>query len=139
MKNQLATILTLGVLGSVLVAPTMASADDFRPRERHHDLRNDWKAFSIGSAIVGLAGLASGDQNVAIAGAVGSVYSAYRLSTDEPHRRDWDDHRWEQHEWVRVHERERERDRDRERLRERARLAERERARFREFDREYRR
>lgn len=112
MKNQLIKIVTLGALIAAVAVPSIASADTYR--EHKVEVRNTWKDLTIGSAVIGLAGLASGDRDVAIAGAIGTVYSAYRLNADncgprrtvivEPvrfHDRDWD--------------RRRERDRDRDR------------------------
>jgi len=106
MKNQLIKIATFGVLAATMAAPAIASANDYRDRDHREEVRSTWKGLSIGSALVGIAGLASGDRDVAIAGAIGTVYSAYRLNADGCDR--------DRHEFVMEHPRyERMPDRDR--------------------------
>jgi hypothetical protein len=87
MKNQLIRIMTLGVLAAAVSVPAIASAEGYR--DHRDEVRDTWKGLTLGSALVGIAGLASGDRDVAIAGAIGTVYSAYRLSADGcEHRRE---------------------------------------------------
>lgn len=83
MKHQLVKIVTLGVLASAMAAPAIASAGDYR--DHREEVKSTWKGLTVGSALIGIAGLASGDKDVAIAGAVGAVYSAYRLNADSCH------------------------------------------------------
>ena len=82
MKNQLIKIMTLGVFAAAIAAPALASADGYRDHEHREEVRSTWKGLTVGSALIGLAGLASGDRDVAIAGAIGTAYSAYRLNAD---------------------------------------------------------
>ena len=116
MKNQLIKIVTLGALVAAVAAPTFASAETYR--EHKVEVRNTWKDLTIGSAVIGLAGLASGNRDVAIAGAVGTVYSAYRLNADNcDHRRTIivEPVRFHDRDWDRRRERDRDRDCDRDR------------------------
>lgn len=80
MKNQITKIMTMGVLAAAVAAPAIASADTYR--DHRESERSTWKGLTIGSALIGIAGLASGDKDVAIAGAAGAIYSAYRLNAD---------------------------------------------------------
>ncbi|HLK15166.1 MAG TPA: hypothetical protein VKT78_10200 [Fimbriimonadaceae bacterium] len=82
MKNKLATFGTLGLLLATMVAPMTASADSRDRQDHRQDTKNNWRNLTIGSAVVGLLGLAGHNDTVAALGAAGALYSGYRYDQD---------------------------------------------------------
>lgn len=82
MSNIGIKLATLGLLGTMVLAPTHANADFFGHRHRDHDL---WQTAAIGSAALGLVGLANHNGPVTALGAVGALYSIIRLQNDCGH------------------------------------------------------
>ena len=81
MRNGTIRNLTLGALVAVTVLPSVAMAGD---RNDHRQSQKDtWKGLTIASAVVGLAGLATHNNDLAFAGAAGAAYSAYRANADD--------------------------------------------------------
>ena len=73
----------------------MATAS-FAAGNRHANRqRNEWTGLAVGSAVLGIIGLANHNDGLALAGAVGTGYSLYREGNvrsyrDRDDRYDWD-------------------------------------------------
>src|SRR5579871_5895587 len=75
-----ASILAVGTLGSVLLTPVTANAQNWRDRASDHrqETKNEWRNIAIGSGALGVLGLLSHDNTLTFAGAAGALYSANR-------------------------------------------------------------
>lgn len=84
--------LPLATIGLVGAMATSSFASGYRHVERQ---RNEWNGLAIGSAALGIFGLATHQDGLAIAGALGTGYSLYRAGnvSDRWGRRDYDDYR----------------------------------------------
>lgn len=73
---------TVGLIATVALAPVHANADFFGRISHRHDQRDQWQATAIGSAAIGLLGLAGHNNVVTAVGAAGAIYSLYRMESD---------------------------------------------------------
>jgi hypothetical protein len=80
MNKTLLRFATLGLLATATALPAMSMAQTYR--QHREQKKNEWKNIGIGAAAVGVYGLIKGDKNLAILGAAGAGYSAYRYSQD---------------------------------------------------------
>ena len=81
MKNII-KIGTLAFMASVILAPTTATAQDWR-RDK---TANEWKTIATISGAIGLLGALNHDDTLTFAGAAGALYSTYRYDQDRRSR-----------------------------------------------------
>ena len=103
MKKILTHGIAILALGSALMVPSVASAQNWH----RQDQKDTWKNLAIGSGVVGLIGALSHNDTLAVIGAAGLIYSAYRYDTDgRCYGRSWNQ-RERRYDWVRVPDRDR--------------------------------
>ena len=78
MKNIAATLGTLGLLATTLVAPMTANASTRDRQDHRQSTRNTGLDVSIGSVVLGLLGLAGHNETVAYVDGGRAQYSGYR-------------------------------------------------------------
>src|SRR5207247_2308836 len=80
LKSTLAATLAAVTLGSALLSPVVASAqDEYAHRQKK---KNEWRNIGTGAGALGLIGLLKGDSTLMFAGGAGALYSAYRYEQD---------------------------------------------------------
>jgi hypothetical protein len=76
MKTNL-KLTTLAALAALMAVPAASFAAD-RDRGHRVEVRNEWKAAGIGSALLGVAGILTHNDGLAVAGTLGAIYSGIR-------------------------------------------------------------
>ncbi len=79
-----ANLIAVSVLGSALIAPVQAIAQDGLGQASHHrqQTKNGWRNAAIGSGALGVLGLATHNSTLAVLGLAGGAYSASRYEHD---------------------------------------------------------
>lgn len=70
------------VITSAFVCAPMRGRSQNRASDHRQETKNNWRNIGIGSAVVGLLGIAKGDSTLTFAGAAGALYSANRYEQD---------------------------------------------------------
>lgn len=80
----LSIVLAAAIVGAPCVAPIAANAQSNLDSASHHrqKTKNDWRNIGVGSAALGVLGLATHNNALLIGGAAGAAYSASRYEHD---------------------------------------------------------
>ncbi len=81
LKALLAGLLAVSMVGGMVAAPTMASAQSYASRHRQKT-KNDWRNAAYLGAGLGVLGALNHDSTLTFLGAAGAIYSADRYEHD---------------------------------------------------------
>lgn len=93
MNNPILKIATMSVLAVTIALPATSMAQSRRELDHRQKMKNQWRNVGIGSAALGVFGLVKGDRNLALLGAAGAGYGAYRYEQDRRSQRRLEDSR----------------------------------------------
>ncbi len=83
MKRTLLKLSVFGLAGTMALIPALSTAQGYDGyREHRQQQQNQWQAIGLGSAVLGVIGLANHNDSLAIAGAVGAAYAGARYDQD---------------------------------------------------------
>ena len=87
LRKLFTPLLAFTLVGAVAVAPMTASAQNTPAYRHRQQTKNTWRNIGYGSAALGVYGLLTHNSTLAVAGAAGAGYSAYRYEHDRKSQR----------------------------------------------------
>lgn len=96
MKRTLLKLSLAGLAATMTLMPAISMAQGKYDRDHRQSQQNQWQNIGVGSAALGIIGLLTHDDTLAIAGAAGAIYSDTRYEQDRNSQRGrWDrDRNW---------------------------------------------
>ena len=94
MKRTLLKLSLAGLAATMTLMPAISMAQGRNDRDHRQDQQTQWKNIGAGSAALGIIGLLTHNNTLAIAGAAGAIYSDSRYEQDRNSQRGrWDNDR----------------------------------------------
>jgi hypothetical protein len=91
-RITIAAFIAALLVGGLALAPVNSYAQNSSAYKHRQSTKNTWRNVGIGSAAVGVYGLVTHQNNLALLGAAGAGYSAYRYEHDRKSQRWLKDH-----------------------------------------------